>query len=82
MTKDEKLFAKECIKLQKRISTILNSYIDKTAILDESEMINEAEDTLSIMSKYVDNIELEVPKNDLNKLLQSLYSEAQSLDIL
>ena len=50
--------------------------------LDESEMINEAEDTLSIMSKYVDNIELEVPKNDLNKLLQSLYSEAQSLDIL
>ena len=39
VTKDEKLFAKECIKLQKSISTILNSYIDKTAILDESEMM-------------------------------------------
>lgn len=50
--------------------------------LDESEMINEAEDTLSIMHKYVDTASLEVPKGDLNKLLQSLYTEAQSLDIL
>tara|TARA_Y100000004_G_scaffold110159_1_gene123573 strand:- start:949 stop:2022 length:1074 start_codon:yes stop_codon:yes gene_type:complete len=49
--------------------------------LDEDEIINEAEDTLSIMSKYVDNVPLDVPKNDLNKLLQSLYTEAQSLDI-
>lgn len=37
MSKEEQLFAEECIELTGRISTILNSYISKSKILDESE---------------------------------------------
>ena len=37
MTKDEKLFAEECIELTGRISNILNSYMNKSKILNESE---------------------------------------------
>ena len=40
MTKDEKLFAKECIQLQERIATVLNSYLNKSKILNESEMMS------------------------------------------
>lgn len=37
MSKEGQLFAEECIELTGRISTILNSYVDKSKILDESE---------------------------------------------
>ena len=37
MSKEEKRFAEECRELTGRLSTILNSYIDKSKILDESE---------------------------------------------
>ena len=37
MSKEGQLFAEECIELTGRISTILNSYISKSQILDESE---------------------------------------------
>ena len=37
MSKEGQLFAEECIELTGRISTILNSYISKSKILDESE---------------------------------------------
>ena len=39
MTKDEKLFVEECIHLQERIATVLNSYIGKSKIFNESEML-------------------------------------------
>tara|TARA_R100000315_G_C5218040_1_gene130581 strand:- start:167 stop:436 length:270 start_codon:yes stop_codon:yes gene_type:complete len=39
VNKDEKLFAEECIELQQRVANILNSYIDKSKILNESEMM-------------------------------------------
>jgi len=37
VSKEEQLFAEECIELTGRVSTILNSYIDKSKILDESK---------------------------------------------
>ena len=40
MSKEEKRFAEECIELTGRLSTILNSYIDKSKILDESEKMS------------------------------------------
>jgi len=39
VTKDENLFAEECIQLQERIATILNSYVSKSKIFNESEML-------------------------------------------
>ena len=49
--------------------------------LNEDEIVNEAEDTLTIMHNYVNATEMDVSATDLNKLLQSLYSEAQSMEV-
>ena len=40
MSKEKQLFAEECIELTGRISNILNSYINKSKILNESEQLS------------------------------------------
>lgn len=47
---------------------------------DDDEIINETEDTLTILRKYVDNIELETDKPALDELMRSLYEEALSVE--
>lgn len=48
--------------------------------LTEEELANEAEDTFTILNKYINNMEVGVDKNQLATLLRSLYNEAQSMD--
>lgn len=48
--------------------------------LSDDDITNDAEDTITIMKKYVDNIELNVDSNKLHQLLNSLYNEAQQLE--
>jgi len=43
---------------------------------DDSDIIDEAEDTLTILRKVVDGIETNVPKKDVDNFLTSLYNEA------
>ena len=49
--------------------------------LKDEEIVNEAEDTLTIMRKYVGGSNLNVDMIELNKLLTTLYNESQALDI-
>ncbi len=50
--------------------------------LDEDEIINEAEDTLTIIQKYIEkNVEEGVDKKKLNKLMNSLYNESLAMEI-
>ena len=49
--------------------------------MDDEEIVNEAEDTLTIMRKYVGSSNLNVDAVQLNTLLTSLYNESQALDI-
>jgi len=42
----------------------------------EDDIINEAEDTVTIMSKYIDQMPDNVPKKELDFLMRSLYNEA------
>jgi len=48
---------------------------------DENDMIDEAQDTVTIMSKYVEAMPETIPKKKLDNLLRSLYNEAMSLGI-
>lgn len=48
---------------------------------DDDDIISEAEDTLTILNKYVDQLELSVDKPKLENLLRSLYNEALSMEI-
>lgn len=48
---------------------------------DDADIVNEAEDTLTILNKYVDQLELNVDKTKLENLLRTLYNEALSMEI-
>ena len=51
--------------------------LDETEIfLSEEEEITEAEDTLTILSKYVSNLNVDLDKTVLDGLMRELYSEA------
>ena len=43
---------------------------------DDEDIIDEAEDTLTILNNYVDNLEIKNEKVDLQSLLRALYDEA------
>ena len=56
---------------------VINTYWDETEIfLAEDEEVTEAEDTLTILSKYVSNLNVDLDKTVLDGLLRELYSEA------
>jgi DNA repair exonuclease SbcCD nuclease subunit len=48
---------------------------------DDSDIINEAEDTITILNKYVEQLDLKADKQKLETLLRDLYSEALNLEI-
>ena len=48
-------------------------------VVDEDELIDEAQDTLTILKQYVSNLEFSGDKSTVDKLLGELYSEAMNL---
>jgi DNA repair exonuclease SbcCD nuclease subunit len=48
-------------------------------VVDESDMIDEAQDTLTILSKYLESIEVKSEKKIVEKFLHDLYNEAINL---
>jgi DNA repair exonuclease SbcCD nuclease subunit len=48
--------------------------------LEDDDMVNEAEDTMTILGKYIDGLEIDADKGKLNSLMRNLYQEAMSID--
>ncbi len=48
---------------------------------DDEDLINEAEDTMTILSKYIDGMPDNIPKKKLDSLMKSLYTEALHFEI-
>lgn len=48
-------------------------------VIDDDELVDEAQDTLTIIKKYIDSVETNVSKDRVTQLVQELYSEAMSL---
>jgi DNA repair exonuclease SbcCD nuclease subunit len=46
------------------------------SLVDDAEIINQAEDTMTILSKYIDNLTLDVEPEKLKSLMRELYVEA------
>lgn len=60
------------------------SIVDDHKHLDQKpdeEIFSETEDTLTILTKYVDNLEFDGDNKALNSLLRNLYQEAQHVEI-
>ena len=47
---------------------------------DDEDIVNEAEDTLTILSKYIDTLTDTAPKKKLDNLVRSLYNEALTVE--
>lgn len=52
----------------------------ETLLNDDMDMINQAEDTMTIVTKYIDGLPL-VHRNSLKKLMHGLHTEAMTMDI-
>ena len=48
-------------------------------IVDDTELLDEAQDTMTILRKYLDSVEVKVDKTKINKFLQELYNEAMNV---
>ena len=57
--------------------TVLDSNPDWS--LYEDDFVDEAQDTLSILEKYVEGMELDVEKYKLNSILRGIYTEANEI---
>ena len=49
--------------------------------MEDDELIDEAQDTLTILSKYVDSLNIE-NKTELNILMRNLYNEALTVEAI
>lgn len=47
---------------------------------DDADIVNEAEDTLTILGKYVNQLDIKADKTKLNNLLRTLYNQALSME--
>jgi len=48
-------------------------------VVDETELVDEAQDTMTILRNYIDNIEISADKEKVEQYVQELYQEAISL---
>jgi hypothetical protein len=48
---------------------------------DDEDLVNEAEDTMTILSKYIEGMPDNVPKKKLDSLMKSLYNEALHFEV-
>jgi hypothetical protein len=49
--------------------------------MEDDELIDEAQDTLTILGKYVDSLNIE-NKTELNVLMRNLYNEALTVEVM
>jgi DNA repair exonuclease SbcCD nuclease subunit len=55
--------------------SIVEDFTD-TSIDEDTELIDQAEDTISLLGKYIDNLTLNVESNKLKEMMREIYIEA------
>ena len=48
---------------------------------DDESVVDEAEDTLTILSNYIDTLNIQKNKKELDNLIKTLYNEALDYEI-
>ena len=73
------VFVEELIKAQPADLKVVEDH-SNLDVLDEDELVGDAEDTLTILTKHIESLNIDGDKAKLDTLMRSLYTE--SLDIL
>ena len=53
--------------------------VEDLSVLGESDSILETEDTLTLLDTYIDDIDLQVSKDNVKSVMRSLYMEAAAI---
>ena len=53
--------------------------VEDLSVLGESDSILETEDTLTLLDTYIDDIDLQVSKDNVKSVMRSLYMEASAI---
>ena len=56
--------------------SVVEDFTDTNSIIDDKEIIDQAEDTMTILGKYIDNLALNVDSDKIKILMRELYVEA------
>ena len=75
------LFANKIYEASPSDVTIVDDHRNMNDI-DSKDLASEAEDTLTILGHYIEGLETNVNKKDLDKLMHSLYNESLSMEIM
>ena len=59
--------------------SIVEDFIEHT--IDDDDLIDQAEDTMTILNKYIEGMEISSNKETLQTLLNTLYNEAITMEI-
>ncbi|NBV58078.1 MAG: hypothetical protein EBR72_09855 [Bacteroidetes bacterium] len=62
----------------KKGNILMYGHLDKQP---DEEIVNEAEDTLTILTRFVDNLNFDGDNAQLNTLIRELYNEASSVEV-
>tara|TARA_R100000458_G_C8277781_1_gene253472 strand:+ start:4742 stop:5803 length:1062 start_codon:yes stop_codon:yes gene_type:complete len=73
------VFVEELIKANPADLKVVEDH-SNLDVLNEDELVGDAEDTLTILTKHIDSLNIDGDKTKLDTLMRSLYTE--SLDIL
>ena len=73
------VFVEELIKAQPADLKVVEDH-SNLDVLNEDELVGDAEDTLTILTKHIESLNIDGDKTKLDTLMRSLYTE--SLDIL
>ena len=52
---------------------------DLSVALENGTEVVETEDTMTLLDKYIDDIEMKVNKSNIKSVMRSLYTEASAL---
>jgi hypothetical protein len=72
-------FVQNIIKATPADLSIVEDFVDQ-ATEDAIDDIDQADDTITILSKYVDGIEIDLNKDKLKSILREVYTEALTLE--
>ena len=60
---------------------IVEDFSDMQADTVSDDIVQYAEDTTTLLNKYIDELDIELDKDRLKGIMRGLYNEAQDLEI-
>ena len=75
------LFTDKLLKADAHEVKIIEDFSELDANNVSDDIVKNTEDTMTLLEKYIDDLDVSLDKNRLKNTMKSLYNEAQDLEI-